>query len=65
MLTTHWTSAALAPVPARIAGSATLRIDPSIKLSDDAATDMTSVQLGWDAPALARAPSFARAAFTP
>jgi hypothetical protein len=29
-----------------MAGRATLRIDPSMKLSDEAATDMTSVQAG-------------------
>src|SRR4029453_11061181 len=54
MLTTHCTSAALAPVPARIAGRATLRIDPSMKLSDEAATDITSVQRGSCRLVLAR-----------
>src|SRR5437764_15178173 len=57
MLTTHWTSAALARVPARIAGRATLRIDPSMNASDEAATDMTSVQPGW--PRIISSPAFA------
>src|SRR5258708_19302906 len=56
MFTTHCTSAALAPVPARIAGKATLRIDPSMNASDEAATDMTSVQPGR--PRIISSPAF-------
>ena len=44
--TSNWISAALASRLWRMAGRATLRTDPSMKDSEEAATDMTSVHVG-------------------